>query len=691
VQAQGREDTHKGDLKGDYKLSEKDVFSARWSYHRQDVFRDSPIPGIADCGSCSQGAQFNTNHNLGATWTRTITPTVINFFRFGFTRTYATFLQASAGEQSATEFGFKGIPAQSAKTGGIPLMSVSSYQSIGVRNFRPQYQKPDLFQFVDNLSFVRGAHSLRAGIESRRKNNTFLDSNRTVPAYTFNGNFTSEALADLLIGQVYQFDANTQAVVEQSQNAWAGFVQDDWKVARNFTVNLGLRYEYVTPYYGARPNVNINFDPKTGQLITAKNPADYLVNPDKNNFGPRIGLAWQIVPKKLVLRGGYGIFYSGEDMSGSDVNLPLNPPQLIPVTIIRQGTGPAPFLLSDPIPSGIFDNYNTSIVSLRAREKDYHAALIQQFNAALQVLLPLTSTFEMAYVGNRGQNLLAEYSLNQTPFGVDGSIAANRPYPQWSQVTVGATRSESWYNALQLKYEKRMSHGWYELFSYTWASALDEAGAWGAGSSPQYLDNFRADRGPQSQTARHRVTASTIYDLPLGRGRRIGGNWNRLLDAIAGGWQLAGIVGGRTGLPVNVSLNGTSTNPATKQSYRFFSRNGGGLRPDRIGDPNTGIDPKSDRLHFLNAGAFSVQPVNTPGNASRNVAFGPKAFTTSLSLAKHFRPTERTQLDLRLEAFNAFNNVNFGNPAATFPNSDFGTISSAGDPRVIQTAIRFRF
>jgi hypothetical protein len=153
------------------------------------------------------------------------------------------------------------------------------------------------------------------------------------------------------------------------------------------------------------------------------------------------------VPNKLVLRGGYGIFYSGEDMSGSDVNLPENPPQLTPVTIIRQGTGPAPFLLSDPIPSGIFENYNSSIVSLRARETDYQASMIQQFNLAAQVLLPLKSTLEVAYVGNRGSRLFAEYAANQTPFGVDGSIAANRPYRQWSQITVGAQRAESWYNA----------------------------------------------------------------------------------------------------------------------------------------------------------------------------------------------------------------------------------------------------
>jgi hypothetical protein len=691
VQANGTENTHKNDVKADYNLDANDIFSARWSYHRQDVFRDSPIPGLADCGSCSQGAQFNTNHNFGGTWTRTITPSVVNFLRFGYTRTYATFEQASAHEQSATDFGFKGIPASSAKTGGIPLMSVSSYQSIGVRNFRPQFQQPELFQFIDNLSLTKGTHSIRAGFETRQKNNSFLDSNRTVPAYTFNGNFTTEALADLLTGNVFQFDANTQAVVEQLQKAYAGFVQDDWKLARNLTVNLGMRYEYTTPYYGARPNVNINFDFKTGQLVTAKNPTDYLVNADHTNFGPRIGIAWQIKPQKIVLRGGYGIFYSGEDMSGSDINLPLNPPQLTPITLLRVGTGPAPLRLSDPIPANLFDNYNTSIISLRAREKDYHAARIQQFNLALQFLLPLKSTFEVAYVGNRGHNLLAQYSLNQTPFGVDGSIAANRPYPQWSQINTGAQRSESWYNSLQVKWEKRLTRGWYELASYTFASALDEAGAWGAGSSPQYLDNFRADRGPQSQTPRQRFTLSSIYDLPVGRGRHFGAQWSRPVDAVLGGWQLAGIVGTRTGLPVNISLNSSSTNPVTKQSYRFFSRNGGGLRPDRIGTPNTGIDPETDRLHFLDPAAFSVQTVHTAGNAGRNVAVGPKAFTTSLSLVKHFHPTEATVLDLRFEAFNAFNKVNFGNPAATYPNSDFGTISSAGDPRILQTAIRFRF
>ena len=446
-----------------------------------------------------------------------------------------------------------------------------------------------------------------------------------MPAYSFGGRFTGEAMADLLVGYLQQFDANTQATVEQLQKAYAGYIQDDWKVRQALTLNLGLRYEYTTPYYGAAPNVNINFDPKTGRLVKAKKPSDYLVNPDHTNWGPRIGLAWQAIPKRIVVRAGYGIFYSGEDMSGSDINLPLNPDQLIPITLSQIGSGPPPFKLSDPVPAGIFTNYNTSTLSLKAREADYHAARIQQFNLATQFLLPMNSTFEVAYVGNRGSDLLAGYALNQTPFGVDGSVAANRPYPQWTQIQVGSTRSHSWFNSLQMKYEKQMTNGWYALASYTYASALDETGAWDAGSSPQYRDNFAAERGPSSQTARHRFTLANVYELPFGRGHQVGSHWNRVVDSILGGWQLSNILTTRTGLPINISLSSTGVNPATNQNYTFLSRNGGGLRPNRVGTPNTGIDPKTDRLHFLDVTAFQVQPLNTPGNSSRNRCSGAEA------------------------------------------------------------------
>lgn len=692
VARNGTEDTHKADTKADYNLSERDVFSFRWSFLRQDIFREGIFEGIAD-GANNQGGQFNRNHSFGATWTHTLTPSLINVFRFGYNRTYAAFTNAGIDGPGAAAFGFKNIPGDAiAKgNGGLPLISVTNYNQLGTRNFRPQFQAPELFQFLDSISLTRGVHTVRLGLETRQKNNLFQDLARTVPAYTFGGRFTGEAMADLLTGYVQQFDANTQANVEQLQKAYAGYVQDDWKVRPSLTLNLGLRYEFTTPYYAKGPNRNINFDPKTGLLVYPKGDGEYLVDADYSNIGPRIGAAWQIKPQKLVLRAGYGMFFSGEDIFGSDINLPLNPPQLIPVTLQQVGTGPPPFKLSDPVPNGIFSNVNTAIVSLRAREKDYHAARIQQFNVALQYLLPASSTLEVAYVGNRGRNLQATYALNQTAFGVDGSVPANRPYPQWSQITMGATRSQSWYNSLQVKYEKQMSHGLYALASYTWASALDLAGSYDAGTQPQYLDNFAAERGRQSQTARHRISIANVWELPVGRGRAFGKSWNRVTDAVLGGWQLSSILTDRTGLPINVTLASTGVDPATGRNYTFLNRNGGGIRPNLAGQPNSGIDPKDDRLHFLSASGFAVQAVNTPGNSARNVAYGPRLFNVNLTLVKRFAVTEHTALDLRLEAFNAFNTVNFSNPATTFGSSNFGNITSAADPRQVQVAIRYRF
>ncbi|HMF76580.1 MAG TPA: hypothetical protein VK604_13045, partial [Bryobacteraceae bacterium] len=147
----------------------------------------------------------------------------------------------------------------------------------------------------------------------------------------------------------------------------------------------------------------------------------------------------------------------------------------------------------------------------------------------------------------------------------------------------------------------------------------------------------------------------------------------------------------RTGLPINVSLSSTAIDPATNRNYTFLNRNGGGLRPDRVGVANSGIDPKEDRLHFLSASAFSVQPIDTPGNAQRNVALGPKLFNVNVSMVKRFAVTEASAIDLRFEAFNAFNTVNFSNPNTNFGSAAFGSITSAGDARQVQIAVRYRF
>jgi hypothetical protein len=691
VQAPGTERDHKGDVKGDYNITDKDVLSLRFSYSRQDIFNDGIFPGLAD-GVGNQGGQFNTNSSYGASWTHILTPAIVNAFRFGYTSTNANFSQASANGEGAIAFGFQ-IPAAAILpgNGGLPLINPSGYNQLGTRNFRPQYQKPTLYQVFDNVSIVKGTHNIRTGFETRQKSNPNLNSSRTVPEYDFNGNFTGDALADLLTGQVYNLSTNNQETEDTLQKAYAVYVQDDWKVAPTLTLNLGLRWEYVTPFYGAAPYENINFNFQTGQLIHGNGPTDYLVNPDHRDFGPRIGAAWQAIPNKLILRGGYGIFYSGEDMSGGDVDLSDNPPQLTPVSLTEVSGGPPPILLSQPVPSTIFNTYNTALISLTARQQDYHAALIHQFNLALQYQLPLHSTLELAYAGNRGYREFAENAGNQVAFGLDGSVAANRPYPQWNGITVGSQVARSWYNSLQLKYEKRLTGGWYALASYAFSSAIDEAGAWGANTTPQIGNDFAAERGPQAQTPRQRFTFSNVYELPFGRGHHFGSSWNRLADGFLGGWHLSNILTIHTGVPLNVTLTSSGVNPANNQSYKFMSLNGGTLRPNRIGNPQTGISPETNRNSFLNPAAFQVQTLNTPGNSSRDAALGPGYANLDLSLAKRVAFTERQAVELRFEAFNSLNHTNFGNPGTSFGSSSFGVISSAGSPRIVQMAVRYRF
>jgi hypothetical protein len=199
------------------------------------------------------------------------------------------------------------------------------------------------------------------------------------------------------------------------------------------------------------------------------------------------------------------------------------------------------------------------------------------------------------------------------------------------------------------------------------------------------------ERGFNGQIARHRATFTQVWQLPIGRGRAVGTDMSRVLDAIAGGWQVSSITTIRSGLPVNVSLASSGTDPATGQRYSFFNRNGGSLRPNLVGDPNANSDARDDRFTFLNAAAYAVQPVNTPGSAPRNSAWGPGFWTTDLSFVKRFQLGATRSADLRVEAFNLFNHTNFQNPSASFGTSTFGVISNAYDPRIVQLAVRFAF
>ncbi|MPZ20043.1 MAG: hypothetical protein GEV06_19330 [Luteitalea sp.] len=698
VQRPGQERTHKFDLRTDYALGTSDRVMARYSFLQQDIYRDAIFEGLGD-GVGNQGEQYNRNQSVGVSWSRTIGTNMVNEARVGYNRTHSRFAHATATAQTASEFGFVGLPDFMSTTGGLPLISPSNYNGLGTRNFRPQYQNPHHWQFLDTLTMAVGTHAIRAGVEVRLKDNELVDIVRRTPAYTFTGEVSGESIADLLLGLPRTLSATTLPIIDWAQQSYAGFIQDDWKLRPDLTLNVGLRYEYTTPYYGAGENTNVNFDFATGELVLPSGGDKYLMDSDRNNFGPRLGVAWQAVPDRLAVRGGFGVFYSMEDMRGSEGIIALNPPALVQASLVGAGTS-SPIGVSDPFPSDLLADYDPSTVSVKARERDQQAARVYQWNVASEVLLGWATTFELAYVGNAGRNLLTMVPVNSVEFGQDGAVAANRPYPGWQQIENAITRGQSSYHGLQAKLEKRLSGGLYALASYSYGRAEDEVGAWGAGANGVQarvnpdLSNveqaLRGERGPNGQIPRHRFTLSEVWQLPIGRGRAIGGDMNPLVDALVGGWQLSTIWTARSGLPVNVSLAGNGVDPNTGESYSFLSRNGGSLRPNLLGDPNRTSDAHADRFAFLDPTAYALQPINTPGDASRNSAWGPGFFTVDLSLVKRFALGDR-HADVRVEAFNLFNATNYQNPNGTWGGSSFGVISDAYDPRVIQLAVRFAF
>ena len=329
-----------------------------------------------------------------------------------------------------------------------------------------------------------------------------------IPSTLFTGFFTGDGIADLLLGWPQTLRLNNVMVAEQLQEVWAGFIQDDWKVSPNFTVNMGLRYEYATPYWAKEPFPNVNLNFETGELIRATDDDRYLVDTDKNNWAPRLGFAYQIKPDRIVARGGYGLFYGGEDFRGSGGNLVLNPPNLLSPAVVPVGNSPPQYKVSDPVPAQLVESWNPADsvrTSIQTRDPSQKAVAINQWNLAVEFLLPYQSTFEVAYVGNRGRNLPGTYQANQTPFGLDGSIPINRPYPMWQTIEKYETVAKSQYHGLQLKFERRLSGGWYNLTLYSYNRAFSETGGFAAGNAPESTTTGAPSGRP---TARRRGIAS---------------------------------------------------------------------------------------------------------------------------------------------------------------------------------------
>jgi carboxypeptidase family protein/TonB-dependent receptor-like protein len=698
--------TDQFDVRLDHQISPNMTLFGRYSFVDTLTFRPAPLADLAE-GSFNDAFGANDMRSqglaIGLTWT--VSPTLVGDIRFGYSKGDYYTTPPNYGVDGPAAIGLRNVPSDPAIMGGVPKVNIQGFDAVGRHTSTPQFQTPRSWNPRATFSLNRGAHFIKFGGEFLHVQTRINDLNATIGRMNFENRFTNRAVGDLLLGLPSQLALTSYTVMDQGQNMQFYFVQDDYRVSPKLTANVGLRYEYATPPL-ERDNQFANFDPATGTMIFASDGDVFdraLIHPDRNNFAPRIGFAYNPA-SRWVVRGGYGVFYTHTVRQGREGLLGFNPPYLVDNLLQTGVTGAAaiasaaPFRLVNGYPSGLLDPTTLApTISRRAQDANQRTPYIQQYNIGVQYELWSDVVLDVAYVGNKGTKLNGFRNLNQRAVitNPDGSQAAGaRPYPAFGDIQWMENRVSSRYNSFQLRLEKRFTGGLTGNVSYTLGEALsgapDHISTSGGGAGidtgvfrePQDGNNLRAEYGPTEFDIRHRFVASYIWELPFGRGRHWGNSWNRAMDLAFGGWQVTGIHALQSGLALTATLAGANV------------VNLGGerrARPNLVGEPELSESQRT-LARWFNTDAFAAFAVPQAfGNAGVGIMRGPGLANFDFTFAKNFQVTDRRYFQFRTEIFNAFNHPNFGPPNIARDSSGFGQILSAAPARIIQFGVKFYF
>lgn len=695
----------KGDVKVDHYVSEGLRGFFRFSKSRFDVFDPGAFPGLA--GGSGNGFQFVplTSFAGGLTWA--VNPTSIVEARLGYSRSEAGKDPPLVGGPSMQDlFGIPGLPTDPRYTGGITAETLAGFTSFGRQATSPQYQYPKLWNPKVNLTRVAGKHTLKAGVEYQWLGVETLDVSPMIGRNTYTGLFSLPtgvtatsatqglySLADFMFGARNTYQLVNPGIVNHRQQSMFLYAQDDFKVNSKLTLNLGLRYELVTPFY-EKDNLLSNFDPTTNTIVTAKGGSIYdraLVNLDKNNFGPRLGVAYNFMPK-TVLRAGYGLGFNSFNRTGTSY-LAYNAPRFV-LASASQAPGQPGFLNTQqgfPANFASPQNFNPRQSTVQYYDPNAPWGSVHSWFISIQRELPWQVLLDIGYVGNRGDNLMTINDINQArPNRIDENlnIEDRRPNLAYSSISGSVANGFSRYHGLQMRVEKRTEKGLYFLNSFTWSKAIDNSGqafdsSNGNGTSFQDVYNPAADKGISNYDRKFNNITSIVYELPFFKNSS-----SKALKLAAGGWQINSIVNLRSGEPFNMSY----TAAARGQVAPFLTLLGfNAFRPNITGDP---LMPEGQRsvTQYLNRANVSIPLYYQPfGNAGRNIVRGFAFYQADVGVSKRFALTERFGLQFRAEAFNVFNKANFAAPNANISSTAFGTITSTYDPRRLQLALKLQF
>jgi hypothetical protein len=658
------------DVRLDHAVSRGGDLSVRYSFADRDLYE--PFSGAG----FSLVPGYGTNvprraQNVAISETHALTPALLNEFRAGFNRVANGSFQENQSRNLSRAVGLPSN-ASNPRDFGLPLISLTGYSPIGDEYNNPQHGVTNVYQLVDQVTLVKGRHLVRAGGDFRLlQQNAYRDvlSRGFISFLGFTGNSLAEMLTD--------FPSVTGAAkIDNPQHlrsrAGSLFVQDTWRMRPDLTLTAGLRYELNGPPRDATDRANL-FDRATGTLVPVGTKGmprgGYEI--DRNNFGPRFGLAWN--PRganRRVLRAGYGVYYDQSSLATGE-GLYFSPPYF-ENKLFFTIPGLPPISLADPFPR--FFPLPTPSSAL-AVQRDLRTAYIQQWSLNVQEQLGKSRVLEVGYVGSKGTGLLNARDINQPR--PSPNPRNPRPLPQFDDISLLESRGSSIYHSLQARFQQRLSSGLSMLSSYTWSKSIDDASDFfpsaGDPNFPQDSYNVRAERGRSNFDVRQRLSVSYSYDLPLGK--------SKLLS----GWQTFGILTFQSGRPFTVALLSDFDNSNTGRSTLGFGAND---RPHLTGNPR--LASRSPERWF-NGGAFTVPPSGTFGNAGRNILDGPASHTVNASLIKNTAIAEGASLQLRLEAFNLLDRANFDLPDIFVGSPSFGRILSAGSPRRLQFGLKLLF
>lgn len=700
-------DYNKANGKIDLQASPALSMFGRYGFRNLHTHDDPTIP--LPSGGAGNGNIYTRNRQavFGATWV----PSGRSLLeaRFGYSWTRAGKNPPALGSDSALkQFGLPGLPDDPRISGGLPTILVTGYSDLGRQATNPQWQYPTVYNPKVNYTWTTGAHSLKTGYEMQWIDTEVQDVNPLYGRDTYNGSFTRPAgaaasnlynLADFELGLRAQYALSSVLVAHLRRNMHFLYLQDDWRAGRHLTLNLGMRYEYSTPYW-ERDNILSNYDPATNALVIASDGslADRaLINPDRNNFGPRLGFAYTLAAG-TVIRGGYGVSYSHFSRAGGGDLLPINGPQVVNAVVNQTNPSSPSFVPAElGYPAGLADpsQFNPLTANITYMPRNFHSSPVQSWYLSLQRALTDTMLIDVAYVGNRADDLLLFANYNQAaPNNAAGTIplADRRPIAGFADITYAFNGGKSRYRALQTKFEWRVRPDVTVLSSLTLSNTRDNGSqslenAGGNFPAPQDVHNLGADFGLSEYHQPYNSTTSFVWGLPFGRGRRWGSGASPFVDALIGGWQFAGINRINAGDNVTLTYSPGATFVVSGIAQDFRGANN--YRANVSCDPYAQGDAQTITNWFdKSCVSLPTDPSQPFGNAQRNTVHGPKFWQLDTALSKRFALAGPARFELRLEAFNLLNRTNFRAPNGNRSSGAFGTITSTYDPRQLQAAFK---